>query len=183
VLIDERERLETLCGAERLYEAQQSLQEALAQNEAWNLFGQENNGFLFILVTVKFCLLFCNSPTVLQRKSSAFAGSSQVPRYNWRGTGWGNNLEHSDTKEQLRRDLDLARLREQQSHADAADADATEHRKRCEGLYQKEKATRALVAVAFGRKPPFFHRLRVDSYHHVQANESMLSCGPVRRQS
>ncbi|CAL1169290.1 unnamed protein product [Cladocopium goreaui] len=74
VLIDERERLETLCGAERLYEAQQSLQEALAQNE------------------------------------------------------------------QLRRDLDLARLREQQSHADAADADATEHRKRCEGLYQKEKA-------------------------------------------
>ena len=66
MLIDERERLETLCGAERLYEAQQSLQEALAQNEAWNLFGQENNGFLFILVTVEFCLLFCNSPTGVQ---------------------------------------------------------------------------------------------------------------------
>lgn len=35
VFIDERERLESLCGAERLFEAQQSLQEALAQNETW----------------------------------------------------------------------------------------------------------------------------------------------------
>eukprot|EP00434_Breviolum_minutum_P029791 symbB.v1.2.026340.t1/scaffold2624.1/size74584/2 len=74
VLIDERERLESLCGAERLFEAQQSLQEALAQNE------------------------------------------------------------------QLRRDLDLARLREQQSHADAADADTTAHRKRCEEILEKEQA-------------------------------------------
>jgi len=74
VLIDERERLESLCGAEHLFEAQQSLQEALAQNE------------------------------------------------------------------QLRRDLDLARLREQQSHADAADADTTAHRKRCEEILEKEQA-------------------------------------------
>ena len=66
MLIDERERLETLCGAERLYEAQQSLQEALAQNEAWNLFGEENSLFPVILVTVKFFLLFCISPTALK---------------------------------------------------------------------------------------------------------------------
>ena len=48
---------------------------------------------------------------------------------------------NSIAKEQLRRDLDLARLREQQSHADAADADTTAHRKRCEEILEKEQAS------------------------------------------
>lgn len=142
MLIDERERLETLCGAERLYEAQQSLQEALAQNEAWNLFGQENNGFLFILVTVEFCLgTIGEEPDGETILKTATPRNSFEETWTWQGS--------ASSRAMLTQQMQMP-----QSIGSAV-----------KGFTKRRRLRELLWHLAFGRKPPFFHRRRVDSYH------------------